>query len=245
MNRSLFWIKKSNWFRRRCIAIVEYKLNLKTFIESIILTNAYKHDKILVLIKYSFFRQQFNKLNNLIYSLPVVDWTMLLTLICCCSTLIFENPDYSILNSPKIILIECLFISTLFIDLSLKLVAFGFFTPDSLLFNLWFLIDLIVLLNSIVLILLQQFNFEIPLIILVLRCLRPLRFFSLIPNMKKVTYELFKGFKEYVLVFFILLAFLFIFSCFSLLLFGGKLKRLVVDHHWWSCVISKKKIKLN
>ena len=43
--------------------------------------------------------------------------------------------------------------------------------------------------------------------------------------MQKVAYELFKGFKEYVLVFFILFFFLFVFATFALLLFGGKLKR--------------------
>lgn len=221
LNRSLFFIKKSNWLRKNCVIITEFKLNLKELIESSDLL----HDKLSIFKRYSFFRQQFGKLNNLIVNLPVIDWIGILVTLICCSTLILENPNYSILNSSELISIEIFFILTLLADLVLKLVANGLFTPDSRLFNLWFLIDSFVLLNSMLLMLLQQFGFEIPLIVLVLRCLRPLRFFSLIPNMQRVTSELLKGFKEYVLVTFILFFFLFIFATFALLLFGGKLKR--------------------
>ena len=201
--------------------LTEFKVSLKSLIQS----SEFLHDKLSIFKRYSFFRQQFRKLNSLIYSLPVIDWLMILVTLICCSTLIFETPDYSILNSSEIISIELFFILTLLADLSLKLIANGLFTPDSRLFNVWFLIDSIVLINSIILILLQQLGFEIPLIMLVLRCLRPLRFFSLIPNMQHVTSELVKGFPEYVLVGFILFFFLFIFATFALLMAGGKLKR--------------------
>ena len=156
LNRSLFFIKRSNWLRKHCILIIEFKLNLK--------------NTIFLFKRYLFFRKQFKNLNDLIKSLPLIDWAMIIITLVCCSTLIFENPNYSILNSKEIITIEWLFIITLFIDLTLKLIANGLFTPDSTLFNLWFLIDLIVLINSITLIGLQQIlNFEIPLAILILR----------------------------------------------------------------------------
>lgn len=221
LDRSLFFIKKSNWLRRKCVAITEFKLSLRELIESSDLL----HDKLSVFKRYSFFRRQFGKLNNLIYNLPVIDWIGILVTLICCSTLILENPNYSILNSSELVSVEIFFILTLLADLTLKLIANGLFTPDSRLFNLWFLIDSIVLVNSMLLLLLQQLGFEIPLIVLIVRCLRPLRFFSLIPNMQRVTSELLKGFKEYVLVSFILFFFLFIFATFALLLFGGKLKR--------------------
>lgn len=37
-------------------------------------------------------------------------------------------------------------------------------------------------------------------ILLILRCLRPLRIYSLVPHMRKVVYELVRGFKEILLV---------------------------------------------
>lgn len=170
LNKSLFVFKPSNWFRKKCIQIIEFKLNLKLFIRSILLrrSSLYKN-RVLILKNYSFFKEQFRKLNNLIYSLPVVDWIMILITFICCFPLMFENPNYSILNDKKIILIEYLFISTLFLDIGIRLAANGFFTPTSTLFNLSFLVDLIVLINSVVLILFHHFNIQIPLTILILR----------------------------------------------------------------------------
>lgn len=37
-------------------------------------------------------------------------------------------------------------------------------------------------------------------LLMILRCLRPLRIFTLVPHMRKVVYELCRGFKEILLV---------------------------------------------
>ena len=169
LNKSLFFIKKSNYLRKQCIKIVEFKLDLKVFIQYYALNRIYKKYKLFNFTRYSFFRRQFKKLNNFIYSLPVIDWIMILITLLCCSTLIFENPNYSILNNENIILIEYIYVITLLLDILVRLIGFGLFSPDAILFNLSFLIDLIVFINSIILIILHHSNFNIPLIILLLR----------------------------------------------------------------------------
>ena len=58
-----------------------------------------------------------------------------------------------------------------------------------------------------------------------LRCLRPLRIFILVPKMRKVICEIFRGYKEILLVSVLLVAFLLIFASFGVKLYGGRLAR--------------------
>lgn len=61
--------------------------------------------------------------------------------------------------------------------------------------------------------------------LLVLRCFRPLRFFTLVPQMKKIVSELCRGFKEILLVSILLFVFLFVFASYGVQLYGGRLAR--------------------
>lgn len=79
---------------------------------------------------------------------------------------------------------------------------------------------------------------------MILRCLRPLRIFTLVPHMRKVVYELCRGFKEILLVrhlkysrnnikfFFLifkvstlLILLMFVFASYGVQLYGGRLAR--------------------
>ncbi|KAK2118827.1 hypothetical protein P7K49_000213 [Saguinus oedipus] len=60
---------------------------------------------------------------------------------------------------------------------------------------------------------------------MVLRCLRPLRIFKLVPQMRKVVRELFSGFKEIFLVSILLLTLMLVFASFGVQLFAGKLAK--------------------
>ncbi|CAM9262063.1 unnamed protein product, partial [Lampetra planeri] len=62
-------------------------------------------------------------------------------------------------------------------------------------------------------------------LLLVLRCLRPLRIFKLVPQMRKVVREVFSGFKEIFLVSILLLTLMFVFASFGVQLFAGKLAK--------------------
>jgi sodium leak channel non-selective protein len=62
-------------------------------------------------------------------------------------------------------------------------------------------------------------------IIMLLRCLRPLRIFSLVPHMRKVIYELCRGFKEILLVSILLVVLIFMFATYGIQMYGGRLAR--------------------
>ncbi|RXM37240.1 Sodium leak channel non-selective protein [Acipenser ruthenus] len=67
-------------------------------------------------------------------------------------------------------------------------------------------------------------------LLMMLRCLRPLRIFKLVPQMRKVVRELFSGFKEIFLVSILLLTVMLVFASFGVQLFAGKLAK-CNDHH--------------
>lgn len=61
--------------------------------------------------------------------------------------------------------------------------------------------------------------------LMILRCLRPLRIFILFSHMRRVVYELLRGFKEILLVSVLLILLIFMFAQYGVQLFGGKLAR--------------------
>lgn len=60
---------------------------------------------------------------------------------------------------------------------------------------------------------------------MILRCVRPLRIFTLVPHMRKVVYELCRGFKEILLVSTLLILLMFVFASYGVQLYGGRLAR--------------------
>lgn len=60
-------------------------------------------------------------------------------------------------------------------------------------------------------------------LLMILRCLRPLRIFTLVPHMSKVVYELCRGFKEILLVSTLLILLIFIFASYGVQLYGKSL----------------------
>ncbi|KAG9349573.1 hypothetical protein JZ751_028021, partial [Albula glossodonta] len=62
-------------------------------------------------------------------------------------------------------------------------------------------------------------------LLMMLRCLRPLRIFKLVPQMRKVVREVLKGFKEIFLVSILLLTLMLVFASFGVQLFAGKLAK--------------------
>lgn len=62
-------------------------------------------------------------------------------------------------------------------------------------------------------------------ILMIMRCVRPLRIFTLVPHMRKVVYELCRGFKEILLVSILLILLMFIFASYGVQLYGGRLAK--------------------
>ena len=62
-----------------------------------------------------------------------------------------------------------------------------------------------------------------PQIVMILRCFRPLRIFTLVPHLRKMVYEVLRGIKEMMLVSILLLALMFIFASYGVQIFANKL----------------------
>ena len=141
-----------------------------------------------------------------------------------------------IISSGQLIHFSSDFISfgdfSLLIDIDYKLkhlVADGLlFTPKALVKDVTGIMDLFIFTVSCVFISWMPEKVEPSSkqqAILLLRCIRPLRIFSLVPHMRKVVYELCRGFKEIALVSVLLIVLLFTFACYGVHMFGGRLAR--------------------
>ena len=91
------------------------------------------------------------------------------------------------------------------LELALKILADGLlFTPKALIRDMAGILDLFIYMVSLVFV--CWMPTEVPSqsgaqLLLILRCLRPLRIFNLVPHMRRVVSELVRGFKEILLVY--------------------------------------------
>lgn len=146
-----------------------------------------------------------------------------------CSSMMFETPTLRVQNTPALQVAEYGFVIAMAVELGLKTVADGLlFTPKALLKDVTGIMDLIVFTISCVFLCWmpqQVVRGSKEQAITLLRCVRPLRIFSLVPHMKRVVYELCRGFKEILLVSVLLILLLFVFACYGVHIFGGRLAR--------------------
>ena len=115
------------------------------------------------------------------------------------------------------------------VELTLKVFAHGlFFTPKALIRDIGGAIDVAVFFVG--LIYLCWLPRHVPAnsvaqFLMLLRSTRPLRIFILVPDMRKVVYEVCRGFKEILLVLILLVVLMFIFAIYGIQIIGGKLAR--------------------
>lgn len=103
-----------------------------------------------------------------------------------------------------------------------------FFTPNAVVKDFGGVLDLFIFTVSVVFLYLSPKEVVAnsgAQFLMLLRCLRPLRIFTLVPHMRKVIYELCRGFKEILLVSILLVVLIFIFANYGIQMYGGKLAR--------------------
>lgn len=115
------------------------------------------------------------------------------------------------------------------LELALKILADGlFFTPKA------YIKDVAAILDVFIYVVSTTFLIWMPRsvpsnskaqLLMILRCVRPLRIFTLVPHMRKVVYELCRGFKEILLVSTLLILLMFVFASYGVQLYGGTLAR--------------------
>lgn len=143
--------------------------------------------------------------------------------------MMFETPNYRVMDHPTLQIAEYGFVIFMSLELALKILADGlFFTPKA------YIKDVAAALDVFIYVVSTSFLCWMPLnipgnsaaqLLMILRCVRPLRIFTLVPHMRKVVYELCRGFKEILLVSTLLILLMFIFASYGVQLYGGRLAR--------------------
>ncbi|PIO40131.1 hypothetical protein AB205_0212960 [Aquarana catesbeiana] len=154
---------------------------------------------------------------------------MIVVTICSCISMMFESPFRRVMHTPTLQIAEYVFVIFMSIELNLKIMADGlFFTPTAVIRDFGGVMDIFIYLVSLIFLCWMPYNVPAKSgtqLLMVLRCLRPLRIFKLVPQMRKVVRELFSGFKEIFLVSILLLTLMLVFASFGVQLFAGKLAK--------------------
>ncbi|XP_053403059.1 sodium leak channel NALCN-like [Mercenaria mercenaria] len=214
----LFAVGRESKIRKICQIIVNAKYNylLRDPITGKELPNAYK--RILPL----WIRKLFGLVTYL-------DWIMIMVTIMSCISMMFETPHYRMTNEPELKYAEYIFVFSMSVEMGLKILANGFFfTPKAVVKDFSGVLEIFIYVVSVIFLCWQPEHvppLEGAQILMILRCLRPLRIFILVPHMRKVVYELVRGFKEILLVSVLLIVLMFVFATFGVHLLGGKLAR--------------------
>uniref|UniRef100_A0A915LC83 Ion transport domain-containing protein n=1 Tax=Meloidogyne javanica TaxID=6303 RepID=A0A915LC83_MELJA len=141
-----------------------------------------------------------NQIHELLGLMPYLDWTMI--------------PDY-------------LFVLAMTLELIAKMIADGlFFTPNALINDFGGVMTVFIYLTSLTFLILMPKHVEINSLeqfLMICRAMRPLRIYTLVPHIRRVVLELFRGFKEILLVTILMIVVMFIFASFGVQTVGGKL----------------------
>uniref|UniRef100_A0A8C5EDD3 Sodium leak channel NALCN n=1 Tax=Gouania willdenowi TaxID=441366 RepID=A0A8C5EDD3_GOUWI len=212
-DKPLFIVGREHRFRNFCRMIVRARFN------------ASKTDPITGAVKNTKYHQLYDLLGLVTY----LDWVMIVVTICSCISMMFESPFTRVMQVPTLQIGEYVFVIFMSIELNLKIMADGlFFTPTAVIRDFGGVMDIFIYLVS--LIFLCWLPPDVPpdsgaQLLMMLRCLRPLRIFKLVPQMRKVVREVLKGFKEILLVSILLLTLMLVFASFGVQLFAGKLAK--------------------
>ncbi|CAD5207057.1 unnamed protein product [Bursaphelenchus okinawaensis] len=177
--------------------------------------------------------QRRNKpLRELIGIMPYIDWCMVIVTLMSCASMLFESPwpptgENLVVNNFYLQIADYLFVLAMTIELALKIVADGlFFTPNAVVRDFGGIMTIFIYFTSVIFLLLMPKHIEINSIeqfLMICRAMRPLRIYTLVPHIRRVVVELFRGFKEILLVTIFMIVIMFIFGSFGVQTVGGKL----------------------
>lgn len=209
----LFIVGRESKFRKFCqlLAWAKYQYNDRDPITG-------KHRK-----------SNYKSIHNLLGLVSYLDWVMIFITTLSCVSMMFETPSVRIMVTPGLQVAEYVFVVCMTIELSLKTLANGLvFTPKALLSTVAGIMDSFIFITSLTYAIWMPQEVEpqsFAQFLMLLRCVRLLRVFSLIPHMRQVIYELVRGFKAIFLVCVLLALLCFVFACYGVHIFGGRLAR--------------------
>ncbi|XP_014211525.1 sodium leak channel non-selective protein [Copidosoma floridanum] len=172
---------------------------------------------------------QYKSLHNFLGLVTYLDWVMILATTLSCISMMFETPRFRVMEIPALQIAEYGFVIFMSIELALKILADGlFFTPKAYIKDVASILDVFIYVVSLVFLCWMPRSVAPnsgAQLLMILRCVRPLRIFTLVPHMRKVVYELCRGFKEILLVSILLILLMFVFASYGVQLYGGRLAR--------------------
>ncbi|XP_067933869.1 sodium leak channel NALCN-like [Watersipora subatra] len=180
---------------------------------------------------------KYKKLAKFLSIVPVLDWIMIFVTILSCGEMFLETPYNRITDfqhTPMHIFMrvtEYLFVLAMSAEMALKIFANGLlFTPNALIRDFSGGMDMFIYFTSLLflctMVIVKSESGNIGYlsgghVLLILRCMRPLRIFILVPHIRKVVYELVRGFKEIILVTIFLIMLMFVFASYGVQRYGG------------------------
>ncbi|XP_013181357.1 PREDICTED: sodium leak channel non-selective protein isoform X2 [Papilio xuthus] len=171
----------------------------------------------------------YKSFHNFLGLVTYLDWVMIMVTTLSCLSMMFETPTYRVMENFVLQIAEYGFVIFMSLELALKILADGlFFTPKAYLKDAAAVLDVFIYVVSLTF--LCWMPVRVPpgspaQMLMILRCVRPLRIFTLVPHMRKVVYELCRGFKEILLVSTLLILLMFVFASYGVQLYGGRLAR--------------------
>ncbi|KAI5754978.1 hypothetical protein M8J77_013101 [Diaphorina citri] len=171
----------------------------------------------------------YKSFHNFLGLVSYLDWAMICMTTLSCGSMMFETPTHRVMETPILQVTDYLFVISMSIELVLKILADGiFFTPKAYMKDIASILDLFIYITSLIFLCWMPRN--VPpnswaQTLMILRCIRPLRIFTLVPHMRKVVDELCRGVKEIALVSILLIVLMFVFATYGVQTFGGKLAR--------------------
>ncbi|CAJ0600567.1 unnamed protein product [Cylicocyclus nassatus] len=175
---------------------------------------------------------KYKQLHDFIGLMTYLDWAMVLVTSLSCWSMLFESPwpttgENLIFNNPYLQITEYLYVVSMTFELMVKVIANGlFFTPKAVVKDVGDIMTFFIYFTSLIYLLWMPSHVEInswAQLLMIMRALRPLRIYALVPHIRRVVVELCRGFKEILLVTILLIVLMFMFASFGVQIVGGKL----------------------
>lgn len=166
------------------------------------------------------------RLQKCFASQTYLEWIMISVTLLSCIAMTFETPTHRTFVNSWTEAIEYLFVVAMSVELGVRILADGLiFTPNAVIQNFGGVLDVFLYFVALVYVAWQPHR--IPprsgaQLLMVLRCLRPLRLVTLVPKMRQVILELVGGYKEIVKVSALQIMLMFTFASYGVQVFAGK-----------------------
>ena len=166
------------------------------------------------------------RLHKCIASQTYLEWIMIFVTLISCIAMMFETPTKRTFSRSPLEVIEYIFVVAMSLELGIRILANGLvFTPNAVIQNFGGCLDVFIYFVALAYVTWQPH--PIPArsgaqVLMVLRCLRPLRIITLVPKMQKVILELVGGYKEILKVSALQFMLMFIFASYGVQVFSKK-----------------------